>query len=179
MRVVERWSSGLLLSSVAAASFVALGCAATPTTTRPTGDADGTVSLPDTSASPTAQPAHPSSTAAVDHEFTPNDCEEMGRKYRDLHAKDLKKTMKPGLTPEQIQTAESSIADAAKQLSDSWTDSCRKNNVGTFAPEESLNCAMHAASVSAFDACLNAAPAPDPSSKAPAAKQSASPPATR
>ncbi len=170
MRVVEGWFSGLVVAS----SVLAQACAATPTTTSPSGDADGTVALPETSATATADPPRTSSPDAVDHEFTPNDCEEMGRKYRDLHASDLRKTMKPGLSPEQIHQAETSIADAAKQLSDGWTDACRKNNVGTFAPEESLNCAMHATTVSAFDACLNAAPAATPAGTV-GTKESASP----
>lgn len=148
------------------------GCAGNTTSSaQPTTTTD--IDPPVTSAT-TAAPAKTNEPVATDHEFTPNDCEEMGRKYRDLHASDLRKTMKPGLSPEQVQQAETTIAEAAKTLAGTWTDACRKNNVGTFAPQESLNCAMHATTVNGFDACLNAAPAPSAS-----AKESAPPPAKR
>lgn len=150
-------------------------CASNPTsTTSPSASSGTEVELPTTSATPTA-PVKTTDPVATDHEFTPNDCEEMGRKYRDLHASDLRKTMKPGLSPEQVQQAESTIAEAAKTLAGTWTDACRKNNVGTFAPQESLDCAMHATTVNGFDACLNAAPAAPSAS----AKQSAPPPPKR
>jgi len=93
---------------------------------------------------------------ATDHEFTPNDCEEMGRKYRDLTVSDQEKKLQPGLRPEQIEQGEKAIHAAADELAQRWTDACRESNVGRFAPQESLNCAMHATSVAAFDTCLNA-----------------------
>lgn len=172
MRLFE---SRVVAATLLIGASLASGCASNTTSpTQPSGSTTD-VDPPATSATPTA-PAKTNEPVATDHEFTPNDCEEMGRKYRDLHASDLRKTMKPGLSPEQVQQAETTIAEAAKTLAGTWTDACRKNNVGTFAPQESLDCAMHATTVNGFDGCLNAAPAAAPSASA---KQSAPPPAKR
>ncbi|MFO0617830.1 MAG: hypothetical protein U0414_34890 [Polyangiaceae bacterium] len=140
-------------------SFVIVtGCASGTVSPSPAGSTSSTE--PAVSATAAASPARTNEPVATDHEFTPNDCEEMGRKYHDLHASDLRKTMKPGLTPEQVQIAEDTIAKAAKELADPWIKNCREVNVGTFAPQESLNCAMRATTITEFDVCLNAASAP-------------------
>lgn len=174
--------ASLLVGSVPVvlSAHVAIGCASNPSTSNPDGAGSSDVSIPEPSAPASAPPAKTQDAVATDHEFTPNDCNEMGRKYHDLHASDLRKVIKPGLSPKQIEEAEDTIGKAANQLSETWVAACMKSNVGTFAPEEALNCAMHATTVNGFDECLNAPPgqrgtAPPPSS----AKQSAPPPGTR
>ena len=146
----------------AAVALLALSACSSPKT--PEQDADSAsaevIPPPPKTTYPAGANSSPAIGNAADHELTNGDCRALGDKYRSVTITDQEQKLQVELRPEQREQGEKAIADAADKLSTRWTDSCQRDLVGKFAPEEALKCAMAAKTVAAFDACLNAPPPP-------------------
>lgn len=171
----------------AAAALVAVACSSStpkpadgPEQTPPA-DASAT---PAASAAPTAGPdaPPPPETTPVkrddanaipdDYQLTQHDCNELGKVYHDVSKGDLMKGLSAKLTEKQRTATEANIDKEVTRVSAQWTDTCQSNLVGKSVDQKAIKCALAAATVKAFDVCLNGPEGTkQPAGKAPAKKK--------
>ncbi|XXY46964.1 hypothetical protein WME91_43880 [Sorangium sp. So ce269] len=94
-----------------------------------------------------------------DYSLMHGDCVELGKKLTVLTRTEQVGALSAKLTPEQRGETEKKIDVVAAKLGDQYAQMCEQN-VGKHVDPGSLKCAFDARTVQAFEACLNASPAP-------------------
>jgi hypothetical protein len=161
------WRPTLLLTALALAA-----CSSTTTATKPPDtpdpDAPSKEVDPATEAAGPAQEketAPPASEKAKsvgdqnsipdDYYLTAGDCEALGKQYGHAARNDQLATLSPKLSEKLRAQGTEAIDKAVTKLEDKWIASCQSALVGQVGDPKALKCALNAATVAAFDVCLN------------------------
>jgi hypothetical protein len=90
-----------------------------------------------------------------DYALTAADCEALGKQYGAAMRSDQLVGLSPKLTEKQRAQGEANIDGVVSKTAAQWTHTCHQSLVGKIVDPKTLNCALDAKTVNAFQACIS------------------------